>query len=710
MKKFLLSFLFLLLGLSISAQDTVYLNGTAKVSFKLNTSIYYYFPNCTQNFVAGTSIRTITGMGKLQIYQSGQGYIIPYQKYVDAGGSTFVYYYKNGCRFDTGTITFKNKISNTDPDPIPVPDPPLSSSPSNTSGPCFTSSSYDWSRTIGNTSAVQYGPELIKALRTPTGIADLNGELVISSGLVEGNSGIFIVKNNKMYEIGKPRDGDITLNVTAITSYDGILYCVGFDSYGAISSALVAYKDGQEVVFQYGKAFKCKWQDNAYKSGIHVNTAKITGVDADATTLYVYCGTTCYTYDRITGQSKGTVTVSIPTSIAKAVSGGNVIEMTSTSVTYNGKTFCTTPSGPKITNYNFIPKDFNTYERKGSVCFGTNSIWVTDAGNCRVLHYDLTGKYLGQVAYMPMNYNCAVDRNNPSRVFAKELEFKVTYPDMKWELVANWGYGYGSTYQYAGDNLVKYFFKDAVTTTGGTFAIVRTNSGHDVVKLTETGIVKVSSHQGYISLTMDAKVIYMSRANGKANFYLDGALKESVSITSESALNGNGYIGYTADGSFVVCNDDKNHNGYHLTWVKGGLIKNAMPSRNFTEAQSRTVPFAYGDFFATGFYPVKSDGQREGYAGSNQLYVVGNKVFYNYLGEFFGNDGGQTNLWYMYENGVFIKRVGMTVYESYALDGNDAPRMQAGNSWGGGVVLVNGIYYIHTNCEHTGAVQTFHVK
>lgn len=715
LKQILLYLTFALFNLT-SAQDSIFTSGTDKVTFKLKNNVEFYFINCkrkTASALTTTSVSSITGVGKLLLKKDGSG---TFQPASSTYKGNWTYYVQN-CGFTQYSIYVGPKPVIVSPpnDTIVIPPPTDTSKSITWYGPkgfsysTTSPTSYKWSRTIGNTSTTQYGPLWLKSLRSPTDIAEVNGSMVISTGFVEGNSGLYLIASTgEISEIAHPKDGDIVLAPTHITSYNGILYVAGFDSYGAITSAVVAYSNGSEITFQYGKQFQCKWQANPYKSGIHINTAKITGLDADATTLYVYCGTKCYTYNRLTGQSTGSITVTIPTSIDKSTNGKHTVEMFADKVILNGKIICTTPTSPKVTEYNFIPKDFNFYSQKGSVCVSNNSVWVADAGNCRILKYDTTGKYIGQIAYLPMNYNCAVDRNNPKRVFAKELEFEVNYSTMQWRLVANWGYGAGATYQYAGDNMVRNYLSYVVTTSTGTFAIVRleNNRDHAVVQLTETGLKEIKQYEHPISLTIDGKVIYKTSSLGKTNFYLDGVLKESVTTTSESALNGSGFIGYTEDGSFVIYNNDKEHKGYHLTWVKNGTIKNAMPSRDFTETQSRAVPFPYGDFFATGFYPTK-DGSREGYAGGSNVYILGNRVFVNYLGEFFGNDGGQTNLWYEYTNATFVRRVGMTVYESYALDGTVNPRVQAGNSWGGGVVNYNGSIYIFTNCEHTSAIQTF---
>lgn len=664
-----------MLPFSLSCQDTVWLSGTNKISFKVKPAFRFY-TNCSTFYnTANTSVRTITNVGKVLFKPDGSGYIIPVSTFKN-GSFT---YYATGCKLTQRELVFSTYVA-----------PPKDTIKPST-GASYKSAAYNWGRTIGNSSSVQYGSELIRALRTPTGVAELNGFVYFTTGLVEGNSGIMKVKDQRRTEILPPINGDITLNTTHIVSDGQMLYVAGFDSYGAISSAVIGIKNDAEYIFSSGKSFKCQWQDNPYKSGIHINVGRVTGLDVDATTLYVYCGSKCYQYNKVTGVLISQVTVSIPTYISKAVNGSNSLEMTTTDVRYNGKVICKAQTSHKIDNYTYTPKDFNTYEFKGSVCIGTQYLYVVDAGNCRTLIYDKNGVYVTQIAYLPMNYNCSVDRGNPTRVFAKELEFKVDYSNMSWVLVNNWS----SQYQYAGDNLVWYYLKDVVTTSAGTFGIVRleNNRDHDVVKLTDNGLIKVSSYQFPISLTKEGKVIYKQDVNGKSNFYLDGVLKESV-----TQINGSGYIGLTDDGSFVVYDNSKS-TGNHLYWIKSGVVKSAMPTISLTQSQAQAKPFQY-----SGSYPIDPNVE---YAGGTQVQILGNDVYVNYVGEFFGGSGGQTNLWWEFTGGTFVKRVGMTSWEAEAMDGNQAPRLAAGNSYGGGVVFVNGKTYIITNCEHTGALQWF---
>jgi hypothetical protein len=722
-----------MLGMGQKANpDTVYFEDKQKVTFSLMSNdpdaykiieVNYKTANPDISkewirYIGSTTVRKIGYFGTIQVRQDGVGYFVSNSNTPDTCMFRYtISNWRSGTDWTTVTIIRKKDLP---PPPVvvePSPEPAPVESPSNTKGPSYTSQSYNWGRTIGNSSKYQYGPKLIKALRSPTGIAEMDSALYMTTGLVEGNSGIMSVKNQIKKEILPPLHGDVGLNMEYMVSDGKRLYIAGFDSYSGdsntstryrshLNAAVIAVEKDNEYVFKYGTPFHCTWQDNNYKSGIHLRKDNITGLDVDETTLYVYCGTKCYEYDKITGQYKGVVNVPTPTYIAKAVKGSNVLEMTETKVTLNGKVICTTPTSPTVSVYNFIPKDFNDYSTKGSVCFGDNCIWVTDAGNCRVLKYDMQGRYISQIAYLPMNYNCSVDRNNPTRVFAKELEYKVSYPDMTWELVANWNYNLGTEYQPIGKNLVRDFLRDVCTVNGETFAFVeyhdlaREERSPTLMKFTPNGLVPVKRFLAWanVSMTTDGKIVLFEREGTKANFYLDGVLKESVTIPSNSALKGAGKVGYTSDGSFVVYDFENSRKGYHLSWVKGGQVKNAMPYKSISDDS-----YPYGDFYCVT--------PRLQYGGGTRVYVLGNKVFVNYLGEFYGaSDGGQTNLWFMYENGVFVKRVGMTVFESNAMDGKDSPRVAAGNSYGGGVVYMEGKIYIITNCEHTSALQWFQIN
>lgn len=70
------------------------------------------------------------------------------------------------------------------------------------------------------------------------------------------------------------------------------------------------------------------------------------------------------------------------------------------------------------------------------------SLWVSDTGLSRVLHFDSRRKFIEQLAWIPINYNARVDLNNPTRVFRGLVEYALDYtkpiPEA-WRLVQHYG-------------------------------------------------------------------------------------------------------------------------------------------------------------------------------------------------------------------------------------------------------------------------------
>lgn len=669
------------------------LDGITKQTFQVGKPIAFWFVNCKRFATANTTTRTITGVGKVLFKTNGEIQFTPIKDYK----GEFIAY-GSGCDFERIDITFEQNSV--------VVEPPTGLNPTK----------YIAHRKIGNTSANQSGDGLIRALRSPTGLAWFNNRLYVTTGLAEGNSSLMSIKDQVRTEHLRRKDGGIGGNMTHVVTDGNLLYVAMFDSYkdhdnngykSRLTSAIIAMKaDGTEHIFTSGKPFYCTYQESydPYKSGIHINVGKVTRLDVDETTLYVFCGSTCYEYDKTTGVFKKQSTFAKWAIIGYHSKGSVSIAMFEDSVSLNGNRLLDLQTTPEVTDYKFYPKDFNMGDVKGAVCIGDNSVFVADAGNCRVMEYDLNGVFKGLISYLPMNYNCAVDQNNHKKVFAKELEFEVEYPSLNWKLVKNWAVGLPESYNPKGDNLVRDFLRDVITLPTGTFGFVDYHEDGSrkptLMKMTPTGLEVIRQFDWFANVSQlpNGDIISYQKENGKANFYINDILKESVVITSESALNSDAKIGYTSDGYFVVYEPSKEHKGFHLSWVKDGKIINGMPTKIMTEREARKVPFEYGDFF-----PI--DDQVE-YAGSNRVYVVDNKVFVNYVGEKFGGWGGQTSLWFMYELGKMILRVGKTKWEMQG----EAVLGEAGNSYGGGVVKIGDKYYIHTNCEHTGALTTFELS
>lgn len=115
MKK-LITALFILMVMGVSAQDTIYLNGTTKVNFNLGKTVKLWYAGCTE-YTAATTERSVTGFGKVQIKTDGVGYVTP----VAGAKATFKYYNRNCDVLTPYTVTFMTKVAVTPPDTITPP-------------------------------------------------------------------------------------------------------------------------------------------------------------------------------------------------------------------------------------------------------------------------------------------------------------------------------------------------------------------------------------------------------------------------------------------------------------------------------------------------------------------------------------------------------------------------------------------------------------
>jgi hypothetical protein len=105
-----------LFSLKLSAQDTIYLNGTTKVNFALGKTVKLWYNVCTE-YPAQTTERSITGFGKVQIKVDGVGYVTP----IAGAKATFKYYSRSCDVLTPYTVTFMTKATVTPPDTIMPP-------------------------------------------------------------------------------------------------------------------------------------------------------------------------------------------------------------------------------------------------------------------------------------------------------------------------------------------------------------------------------------------------------------------------------------------------------------------------------------------------------------------------------------------------------------------------------------------------------------
>jgi hypothetical protein len=112
------------------------------------------------------------------------------------------------------------------------------------------------------------------------------------------------------------------------------------------------------------------------------------------------------------------------------------------------------------------------------------SFWVGDSGNCRHLHFDSSGAFIGKVAFIPSFYACGVCRGDPTRVFVDFLEFAIDYdlPAVSgWTLSKNWGFGHAGADQYGRLRFVGVYG-------GRTYAAFNAGSGRKWFELTASGL------------------------------------------------------------------------------------------------------------------------------------------------------------------------------------------------------------------------------
>src|SRR5207247_9613061 len=97
------------------------------------------------------------------------------------------------------------------------------------------------------------------------------------------------------------------------------------------------------------------------------------------------------------------------------------------------------------TGINGHERTFVTYQSDGT-------FWVGDLGNYRYLHFDANRNFINFTSYIPGFYAGGPIQNDPTRVLANFLEFKIDYTkplapnNGSWTLLKNWGWNqkYGS--------------------------------------------------------------------------------------------------------------------------------------------------------------------------------------------------------------------------------------------------------------------------
>lgn len=364
------------------------------------------------------------------------------------------------------------------------------------------------------------------------------------------------------------------------------------------------------------------------------------------------------------------------------------------------------------------------------------SFWVGDAGNSRAQHFAANRTFLDRIAYIPHFYNCVVDGNNPSRVFADWMEYEIDYSkplarnNDSWKLVRNWGYVIDSAHIDSYNR----FRGLATLSNGRTYALllkkITTNTNKwEVVELPPSGnlrytnVLLTSDNLQLTQLYPDGSLRKMTRqVLGQTTKWskrrltgFDGSFNPLWSTDSIFAasppMTGSdpGYFGnpnklrsgeITSSG-VVIAFDGTNYHGalydnYHLGGVKPGTNKWLWRTAMSTQ------PDYMGEFPADGGYDI---GNNVEYSGVPAMALDRN-IFWGYHGEFWKNS--QTNKWnHVYDNGLFVNQFGVLGPD---VKGQEATAGMAGNAFSANVVKINDTVYLYHNDEgHHGGIHRWRI-
>lgn len=353
---------------------------------------------------------------------------------------------------------------------------------------------------------------------------------------------------------------------------------------------------------------------------------------------------------------------------------------------------------PNVTTDKFYFSDVSGGIKRSYIAFQQDgSFWVGDAGNYRSLHYAANRTYLNQIMYLPHFYNVSVDKNNPKRVFAEFLEFKIDYSkplagsNGSWTLVKNWRAALPADYFKSNGDIGTIRVLRSVVTLGNgrTYSLTYkvSTSKWALVELPSTGVIRLTG------VELDYGV-YDINAYGALNQYKKSSLGNqwlsspltgfdsknnpvwgAASITAvtpadPNVWNANPPGEQTTSG--LIIGFDNSHadfgkgNNFHIGGVKKGSSKWLWRT-----AKNTTVTYA-GQYPDDGAYDI---GNNVVYGGGSAT-IMGNNIFWNYHGEFWKN--GQTNEFtHLSADGLMVGTFGTNSNEFVDVY---APAKMAGNT------------------------------
>lgn len=358
------------------------------------------------------------------------------------------------------------------------------------------------------------------------------------------------------------------------------------------------------------------------------------------------------------------------------------------------------------------------------------SFWVGDSGNDRSQHFSADRRVIGRLSWVPLFYSAFVDANDPTRVFANMLEFRIDYSkplapaNGSWTLVRNWSHALPA------DTNDQYSLLRNVATlrNGRTYAQLRSFSRNRMilVELPPDGPLRFTGIETLLlddALAADGSLRTTPRP--EAGKPMSWSIKELESFDerhnprwrpsrvvatapppkrSDPAPFPNVIAPpweTTAPGAIVSLDtrhprkeferDAVGHDGFHL-----GAFDPASGRWLWRTAPSTHKDYR-GEFPDDGAFDIGNSIV----AAASRSHVIGPTILWQYFGEGWGGGvAGETNMWtHVHDSGLMIGLFG-AVQRTIAFQEDEGQPGMAGNAASNSVVRApNGGIYVYHNDE-----------
>lgn len=313
------------------------------------------------------------------------------------------------------------------------------------------------------------------------------------------------------------------------------------------------------------------------------------------------------------------------------------------------------------------------------------SLWVNCSGEYCVKHLNANGTYIERVSYIPSFRSANIDENDPTSVFADELEFQRDYTkpldngvNGSWKLKNVWTPGtsldiYGKFIQVVTlSNGHKYGYAgNALYDLRSTGAVLVGNIGSNyVIEADGTLYNRLNYNNDYIGITKQALTGFDS------NFMPQwGAVQQVITTPNYAASNPLWYINNTRGSStnstrYIFFSPNANFNfdkvanmgsGYHL-----GSIKYGAKDFDWQTSKSTFVDY-HGDYPRNGDYDVGNNDYSLQHSENCRVLVNGSDIFTQVNAEFWQANSGNSgvNIWnHFNEDGLLVGNFGVTGIEA----------------------------------------------